>query len=89
MKMLFFSTDSSEVQLVSSEFVHAGIPCEVREGPPQKNGSPQPPHTEVWIRNDRDCHKALLLCAQLGIGFCRRPARPHEQDDQDWESAWD
>ena len=30
MKILFFSSDHSEVELVAREFVEAGIPCEIR-----------------------------------------------------------
>jgi hypothetical protein len=71
MKMLFFSSDDSEVEQVSHEFVQAGIPCEVRKAT-QRNG--HLPDAELWIRNDRDCHRAFMLCVQLGIGFARRPA---------------
>lgn len=71
MKMLFFSADDSEVRQVSRQFVGAGIACEVRQGR-RKDGSAA--ETELWIRNDRDCHRAFLLCVQLGIGFARRPA---------------
>jgi hypothetical protein len=73
MKMLFFSADSSEVELANKEFTTAGIPCEIR-----KSGATRPlpqsiPHVELWIRNDKDCHRAMMLCVQLGIGFSRRP----------------
>jgi hypothetical protein len=70
MKMLFFSADQSEVQEVSREFVQAGILCEVRRGRPRSGVVPE---TELWIRNDADCHRAFLLCVQLGMGFARRP----------------
>jgi hypothetical protein len=73
MKMLFFSSDNSEVQQVTRELVHAGIPCEVRDGL-AANGDP--PDAEIWICNDRDCHRAFMLCVQLGMGFARRPAEP-------------
>jgi len=71
MKMLFFSSDEAEVEQVTRELVEAGIPCEVRDGL-AANGDP--PDAEVWIRNDQDCHRAFMLCVQLGIGFARRPA---------------
>jgi hypothetical protein len=70
MKMLFFSSDSSEVEQVGREFAHAGITCEVRNGNVTLGKSPD---SELWIKNDRDCHRAFLLCVQLGIGFARRP----------------
>ncbi len=69
MKMLFFSSDSSEVQHVRDEFTQAGIRCEVRT---QKRANSKPRDTELWIHNDRDCHRAFMLCVQLGIGFARR-----------------
>ncbi len=75
MKMLFFSSDSTEVQQVSQEFTQAGIPCEIRN-PGLVRGVFR--DTELWIRNDRDCHRAFMLCVQLGIGFARRPS-------SDWE----
>ena len=80
MKMLFFSADGTEVEQVSREFTHAGIPCEVRHGR-RKNGSV--PDVELWIRNDADCHRAFLLCVRLGIGFARRPAEQTELEFDD------
>ncbi len=75
MKMLFFSSDPLEVEQVSREFTQAGIVCEVRHGR-QRHGTV--PDVELWIRNDGDCHRAFMLCVQLGIGFARRPAEPVE-----------
>lgn len=77
MKMLFFSSDCAEVEQVSRQFTDAGIPCEVH---PQKRTSARNRDTELWIQNDRDCHRALLLCVQLGIGFARRPSEAPELD---------
>ena len=73
--MLFFSSDGTEVEQVSREFTHAGIACEVRHGR-RKSGTV--PDVELWIRNDADCHRAFLLCVQLGIGFAKRPAEQAE-----------
>jgi hypothetical protein len=70
MKMLFFSSDNSEVENVSREFTHAGISCEIRQGHSPRGRTPE---SELWIQNDRDCHRAFMLCVQLGIGFARRP----------------
>jgi hypothetical protein len=69
MKMLFFSADKSEVEHVSQEFAQAGIPSEVRNGSAKCSASPE---VELWIKNDRDCHRAFALCVQLGIGFAKR-----------------
>ena len=73
MKMLFFSADGTEVELVGKEFTEAGISCEVRNTPHPK--SPRPTEAELWIRDDKDCHRALMLCVHLGIGFSKRPAK--------------
>ena len=73
MKMLFFSSDSSEVNGASKEFLEAGIQCEIRTCPLPNDVAANAPHAELWIRNDQDCHRAFLLCVQLGIGFARRP----------------
>ena len=81
MKMLFFSADGTEVEQVSREFTQAGLPCEIHrhQGKAAKMSSPD---SELWIQNDRDCHRALLLCVQRGIGFARRPV---ENPDLDFE----
>ncbi len=72
MKMLFFSSDEAEVEMVSKEFNGAGIPCEIRRGPPtQANGG----EAELWICNDKDCHRAFMLCVEQGLGFARRKER--------------
>lgn len=72
MKMLFYSADLAEVQQASREFANAGIPCEIRNSPVPRSRQQPPPCGELWIRDDRDCHRALMLCVQLGIGFSRR-----------------
>ena len=75
MKMLFYSSDGPEVELVGKEFKDAGIACEVRKGPALKGATPHPPQAELWIQNDKDCHRAFMLCVQLGVGFAKRAAR--------------
>jgi hypothetical protein len=77
MKMMFFSSDDAEVAQVSRELDLAGIPCEVRSGSTSRGHTAD---AELWIRNDRDCHKAFMLCVQLGIGFARRPAEVVEAE---------
>lgn len=83
MKMLFFSADTSEVENVSSEFRQAGIRCEVRTGPNAAGIPPNPSPAELWIHDDRDCHRAFMLCVQLGVGFARRPFRAPTMDMDD------
>jgi hypothetical protein len=75
MKLVFFSADCAEVLKVGKEFSEAGIPCELRNTGSQ-NGNPiDITEGEVWIRNDKDSHRAMLLCVQQGIGFAKRPPR--------------
>ena len=68
MKMMFFSSDHAEVDLVAKRFVEADIPCEVR-----RIEVPNPSDSELWINNDKDTHRAVMLCVQLGMGFAKRP----------------
>lgn len=75
MKMLFFSADKAEVENVSQEFIRAGIPSELRDGSGKRGASPE---VELWIKNDRDCHRAFTLCVQLSIGFAKRTNQPAE-----------
>jgi hypothetical protein len=77
MKMLFYSADNAEVKQVSREFLQAGIPCEVRNGKAINGHNPE---AELWIRNDRVCHRAFMLCVQLGIGFAHREPEHTEFD---------
>jgi len=86
MKMLFFSSDEMEVKTASQKFATAGIPCEVRTTPLTRAEPPDRVSAELWIRNDKDCHRALMLCVELGIGFSRRSHRPTLLDD-DFEHA--
>jgi len=74
-KMLYFSSDEAEVDLLSRELVAAGIPCEVRRGPDPEGGFPHEGYAELWIQHDRDCHRALMRCVELGAGFAKRPPR--------------
>jgi hypothetical protein len=87
MKMLFFSSDDMEVEEVSREFSQAGIPCEVRTTANHIDDIPT--QSELWVRNDRDCHRALMLCVQRNIGFAKRPeAAPELDTDYAFEDRW-
>ena len=79
MKLLYFSPDGSEVEEVGKEFTDAGIPCEVRNAPVaevQRDSS----CAELWIQNDGDCHRAFMLCVQLGVGFASRGNKNFDYD---------
>jgi len=75
MKMVFFSTDPSEIELLQIALVQAGIRCEIRHSPEAGPALPHPACAELWIQKDADLHRTLLLCVQLGIGFARRPPK--------------
>src|SRR5690349_7062317 len=74
MKLMYYSSDDREVFHVREELTHAGIQCEVRQDRSLKLLH-EPPCSELWIRHDRDCHRAMMLCVQLGLGFARRAAK--------------
>lgn len=80
--MLFFSSDDTEVEIVSTELIRAGIPCEIRNGPAANGMLTTPPCAKVWIQDDKDCHRALMLCVERGVGFSRRPPRASEAEDE-------
>jgi len=74
MTMLFFSPDGSEVEGVARNLLDAGIPCEVRSGPFPDAMFPYEADAELWVQNDKDYYRALMLFVQLGIGFSKRNA---------------
>ncbi len=81
MLMFFFSSEHAEVERVRRELVEAGIPCEIHEtapteAPPPEESLPNPSEEELWLQNDADSHRALMLCVALGVGFAKREAPP-------------
>jgi len=77
MLMFYFSSDHAEVEQVRKELVEAGIPCEVQNLAPLCEGSASQPSEEVlWIHNDTDAHRALMLCVTHGLGFAKRTLPP-------------
>ena len=72
MKLLYYSPDDLEIEEVSKQFANAGIPCVVRHSAICRDEDLDHACAELWIRNDRDSHKAMLLCVQLGVGFAKR-----------------
>jgi hypothetical protein len=82
MKMLFIASECTRVEKVSRALQGAGIHCEVRSPrwfryPPQQTATT----SELWISNDTDCHRALMICVQLGLGF-RRSSDPGKDNPQ-------
>ena len=68
-KLLFFSSDWTEVELVRKAFIDAKIPCEVRIDDLTKKTPPNALDAQLWIQNEQDSYRALLLCVERGIGF--------------------
>lgn len=83
MTMLFFSSDDSEVQGAAKRLLEAGIPCVVRNGPFPDGMVSHPFDAELWIENDRDCYRALMLCVEHGIGFAKRAMKKMAMADSD------
>jgi hypothetical protein len=75
MKLLYYSPDDLEIAEVSKQFAQAGIPCVVRHSAVCRGEEPNHACAELWIRNDKDTHKAMMLCVQLGVGFAKRDER--------------
>ena len=83
MKLLYYSSDSAEVDRVRREFLNAAIPCEVREGSALDAKSQPVAQAELWIKDDGDYYRAVMLCIHLGVGFGKRaPRRPRPDDEQ-------
>ena len=72
MKLLYYSPDDLEIAEVSKQFAQAGIPCIVRHSAICRGEEPNHACAELWIRNNKDAHKAMMLCVQLGVGFAKR-----------------
>lgn len=72
MKLLYYSPDDIEIAEVSKQFAQAGIACVVRHSAVCRDEEPNHTCSELWIRNDKDTNKAMMLCVQLGVGFAKR-----------------
>ncbi|PWU16659.1 MAG: hypothetical protein C5B50_13130 [Verrucomicrobia bacterium] len=72
MKMVFFSSDRVEVEMLSKELNQAGIPCEVRSGVTLEDGTPSVPEAELWVQHDHDRRNAYMFCVEREIGFAKR-----------------
>lgn len=61
MKMLFSSSDRSEVTRVRKKLFEAGIRCQVRHNPLAQGLFGIPATPELWIEKDSDILRALRL----------------------------
>ena len=59
MKMLFSSTDTSEIRSLRQELSRAGIQCRLRQNRIAQGAFGIPPLPELWINRDADILKAL------------------------------
>lgn len=75
MKMVFFSSDRLEMEQVERGLVDAGIPCLTRTGPMPEGYFPSASYAELWIQDDHDWQRALLVCVGHGIGLGKRAKR--------------
>ena len=81
MKIVFFSSDRLEVELLSKEMSQAGIPCEVRESLVADEVPVRVPDAELWIQHDADTHRAFMLCVERDAGFAKRDGNTLAIDD--------
>lgn len=61
MKMLFSTTDRSEVRMVRKKLADAGIRCQVRRNPVAQGVFGIPSFPELWVNDEGDILKALRL----------------------------
>ena len=66
MRLLFSSSDITDIGRVGREFIDAGIPCGVRYDPPMDGVCPAPAHAELWVQNEDDFHRAVVLYLRRG-----------------------
>ncbi len=74
MRLLFASSDITEIGRVGREFVLAGIPCGVRYDPPQEGACQAPASAELWVQDEHDFYRAVVL--YLGLARNREAQTP-------------
>ena len=78
MKLLFYSSERAEVELLSHYLIEAAIDCEIHDSGEVKGLSLRPAEAELWIRHDEDSYRAFMLCVEHNIGFAKRPAQTED-----------
>ena len=63
MKMLFSSSDSSQIDLLKRKLVDAGIPCETRLEDGAGTTPELPCYPALWVRDEKNYSVALMLFA--------------------------
>ena len=81
MKLMYFSSDLEEVELLRKEFTEAGIPCQIRIHHSREGVVGNSAYAELWIEHARDSHRAWMLCVELGAGFAKRARKRPAFDD--------
>jgi hypothetical protein len=87
MKMLFFSSERTEVERVREELLAIGIACEMRDNSNHVDPAPHCLDVELWIENDADAHRAAMVCVECGVGFAKRPATVRVWEEEEQEEA--
>ncbi len=66
MKLLFSSSDRTEVERFHKTLAGAGIPCEIRLEPASPNTLGVASYPELWVQDDGDFRAASMLFATRG-----------------------
>ena len=61
MRLLFSSSDITEIGRVGREFVQAGIPCGGRYEPAPEGKSANVANAELWVQSESDFYRAVVL----------------------------
>jgi hypothetical protein len=86
MRLLFSSSDITDIGRVSREFAAAGILCGVRYDPPGEGACPTPAHAELWIQNETDFHRAVVI--YLGLNGSSHGCIPDLRDGGAGKPPW-
>lgn len=78
MKLLFYSAERDEVELLRHYLIEAAIDCEIHDSGQINGLSLRPPEAELWIHHDTDSYRAVMLCVEHNIGFAKRPPQPED-----------
>ena len=78
MKLLFYSAERDEVELLRHYLLEAAIDCEIHDSGQIYGLSLKPPEAELWIHHDTDSYRAVMLCVAHNIGFAKRPPQPED-----------